>query len=292
MDWLRMPPLSALRAFAALAETCSITAAGAALNVSHAAVSQQLRALESHLGVKLTVKDGRGVALTADGTRLAEAVTDGFAEMARAIDALTGADADRPLHVSMTPSFAASWLMPRLADFRAQHPEIDLMVNATPDVVRLEPGGIDLAIRFGRGGWQGLECERLFTTHIVIVGARALLGERQISDPSDLLDYPWLQELGTDEASSWLRTHGVATGKVASLTQMPGHLVLEGLRQGQGIVATTRAFVDADIAAGHLRVLFEDDHPDSGYWLVTRPGVQRKSLRAFASWLRRQAASS
>ena len=100
------PPLSALRAFAALAETGSFTKAGEALNVSHAAISQQVRALEERLGVPLLPRDGRRGALTAEGERLAAALHAGFGGIARAVDELTGGDALRPLQVTTTPAFA------------------------------------------------------------------------------------------------------------------------------------------------------------------------------------------
>lgn len=286
MDWRNIPPLTALRAFAALAETRSVSRAGAMLNVSHAAVSQQMRALEAHLGLRLLRREGRGIALTPEGMQLAEAVTGGFAQIARAVEALTGAEADRPLHVTTTPTFAAGWLMPRIAGFRAKHPDIDLMLNPSPDLVDPAPGSIDLAIRFGRGDWPGMDCDMLLRTHLVVVAARSLIGERQITDPAELLEFPWVQEYGTNETTTWLLEHGVRSGRVRSLTQVPGHLVVEGLRSGQGVVATTRKFIEDDIAAGHVRVLFEDRRDDTGYWIVTHPGVQRGATRVFVRWLR------
>lgn len=288
MQWRTMPPLSMLRAFAALAEARSVSGAGRMLNVSHAAISQQIRALESRLGVRLLARNGRGVVLTAEGAQLAMAVADGFGAIARAVDEITGADAERPLQISTTPTFAAQWLMPRIGDFRSDHPDVDLMLNPSPDLVDPTPGGIDIAIRFGRGGWPGLEADMLLHSNIVVAAARRLIGDREITEPADLTDYPWLQEFGTNEASDWLHSKGVTERRMRGLTQVPGHLVLEGLRAGQGVVATTRAFVEADIAAGTVRVLFGDDDPQSGYWIVTRPGVLRPAARAFVTWLRRQ----
>src|SRR6056297_1332918 len=112
MDWQTLPPLTALRAFAALAETSSTTEAGVRLNVSHAAISQQVRQLEAHMGVVLVDRSGRQTRLTAQGRDLADALTLGFGAIARAVEALSGADAARPLQISTTPSFAAHWLMP------------------------------------------------------------------------------------------------------------------------------------------------------------------------------------
>jgi LysR family transcriptional regulator, glycine cleavage system transcriptional activator len=114
LDWRSLPSLNALRAFCALAQTGSFTRAGEVLNVSHAAVSQQVRALEERLGTSLAQREGRGAALTPEGERLAATLDAAFLAIARAVDELTGADAARPLQITTTPSFAMGWLMPRL----------------------------------------------------------------------------------------------------------------------------------------------------------------------------------
>src|SRR6056297_1364065 len=271
MDWQALPPLTALRAFAALAETGGTAAAGARLNVSHAAVSQQVKQLEAHLGVALVDRTGRQLRLTAEGRDLADALSLGFGAIARAVETLTGADADRPLQISTTPSFAAHWLMPCLSAFRQAHPQIDLMIDPTPRLIALEPGGIDIALRYGAGHWPGLESELLFRSPIVAVAAPQLVEGKRIECPADLADLPWLQEFGTNEASDWLRRRGVVKERAAGLMQV-----------------TVREWVRQDIAAGRLRLLFEEDG-DSGYHIVTRPGVLRAPAKAFVTWLRRQA---
>jgi LysR family transcriptional regulator, glycine cleavage system transcriptional activator len=289
MDWISLPPLAALRAFAAFAETGAYTSAGAALNVSHAAVGQQIRALEDRLGTRLVRREGRGAVLTPDGERLAKALETAFGTIRRAVDELTGADAARPLQLTMTPAFAARWLMPRLADFRHHHSVIELVLNPTAEVVPLAPGGVDLAIRDGAGDWPGLVSEMLFETTYVIAAAPSLIGDRRIERAEDLLDLPWLQEYGTDEVSAWLATRGVCCPAPGRISHLPGHLALEAMRAGAGVCATVRAYIEEDVAAGHLRILFEDSLPGWGYHIVTRPGVQRPPLRAFVGWLRGQA---
>lgn len=287
-DWRTLPPLSALRAFSAFADTGSVLRAGERLNVSHAAVSQQLRSLEAHMGVPLLDRSARRLALTAQGRQLADALAAGFGTIARAVDDLTGADADRPLQVSTTPGFAAQWLMPRMLDFRVRHPDIDVMINPTPDNVRLEPGGIDIAIRHGAGDWPGVDCERLFTTRLVVVAAPELVDGRSIEGPADLAGLPWVEEYGTNESTDWLKGKGLAAVRAGAVTRVPGNLMLQGLRQGQGVALTIRQWVEEDIAAGRLRLLFEE--PQAGaYHIVTRPGVPRPPARAFIAWLRRQA---
>jgi LysR family glycine cleavage system transcriptional activator len=205
------------------------------------------------------------------------------------VDALADTGSVRPLQVTMTPAFAVSWLMPRISDFRLQHPDIELMLNPTAEVVALAPGGVDVAIRFGDGKWKGLDAEPLLPTTFAIVAARSLVGDREFVDPEQLIDYPWLQELGTNELSLWLERQGVIAPGKLDITHLPGYMVLDGLRRGDGVTASARKFLEADIAAGNLRVLFEDARPGSGYYIVTRHGAMRPPLKVFVSWLRRHA---
>lgn len=289
MHWQSLPPLSALRAFAAFAETGSFSRAGAALNVSHAAVSQQVRALEERLGVLRVVRGGARGRLTPEGERLAQVLTAAFTTVAQAVDDLTSAEGGRPLQVTTTSAFATSWLMPRLSEFRHLHPEVELMLNPTSQLVDLAPGGVDVAIRFGAGTWRGLDARLLTPTSMVLVGAVSLLADRVIRTPRDILELPWLQELGTSEMSNWLRDHGVIAPRKESIIHLPGHLVIEGLRNGDGVSLASRVVVERELASGQLVALFEDAEPGLGYYIVTRPGVMRKPLRTFVSWLRRHA---
>ena len=140
MNWSTLPPLAALRAFSAYAQTRSVSQAGDLLNVSHAAISQQMRSLESHLGVALLDRSGRQLAFTPEGETLARTLTEAFGSISQTVDALTGADASRPLQISATPTFAAAWLMPRLSGFREKHPDVDMMIDPSAKVQPMEPG--------------------------------------------------------------------------------------------------------------------------------------------------------
>ncbi len=291
MDWRSLPSLNSLRTFAAVAEKKSLSGAGRALNVTHAAVSQQVRSLESVLGLQLVVREGRGVALTPEGDLLYSGLSEGFGKIQETVEALTREDSARPLNITTTPSFAVSWLMPRINDFRLNHPGIELMLNPTSEVVEMTPGGVDLAIRYGNGDWPGLEAELLLSSKFVVVGASCLIGDIEITRPEDLLQFHWLQELGSNELTLWMERQGVVPKSRMNITHLPGYMVLEGLRRGEGISATARVFVEPDIAAGNLKLLFEDEvYPGTGYHLVTRPGVNRPPLKAFLSWLRKMRA--
>ena len=288
MSWTDFPSLNNLRAFATLAETGSYSRAAAALNISHAAVSQQVKALEARLGVTLVVREGRGVKLSSQGAVLARHLTAGLAAIREGVEALTGADLSRPIQVTMSPAFADCWLMPRLTDFQRHHPDVTLMLNPTAEVIELTPGGIDLAIRFGRGKWPGLELTPLLLPDMVVVGTRKLIAGRNIRDPTMLIEMPWLQELGTNEVAEWMDRRGISPKRSPRITHMPGHLIMEAVARGDGLTYTARCFVEAKIRSGQLVELFSE-RDTGGYYIVTRPGPQRAPVRAFIRWLKRQA---
>lgn len=288
MNWRSLPPLSALRAFAAFAETRNVVAAGDALGVSHAAISQQLRTLEAHLDLPLLDRSGRSLAMTPAGEQLATALQSGFAGIIDVVEHLTGAQEGRPLHISVTPTFAASWLMPRLPGFRALHPNVDIMIDPSAQLVTFDSGGIDVALRYGDGSWPGTETSLLLSSPMVVVAAPSLVGEEDFADIAELSRFPWLEELGTSEATAWHRRFGVPRAKLGMM-QVPGNLLLDGARDGQGVAVTVQAFVERDIAAGRLRLLHVEERPGAGYHIVTRVGVQRQWTKAFVGWLRREA---
>ncbi|QDC08311.1 LysR family transcriptional regulator [Oceanicola sp. D3] len=281
-----LPPPAMLRAFAALAEAGSITAAGEALGVTHAAISQQIRALESHLGVALVQRDGRSVRLTEAGEELGAAVSGGFALIGDAVTRITGQGEGRPVQITTTPMFAAHWLMPRLAGFRERFPEVELMLNPSPQLATLSPGGVDIAIRHGKGDWPGVVTEMLIASEYVIVAAPELLAGRKIGRAEDLLELPWLQEFGTNEVDEWLKSQGVTEARAKLHSHLPGNFLLDAARRGEGVAATTRALIEEDIEAGTLTVLFNRGPVAEGYHIVTRPGPLRPPAAKFVKWLR------
>ena len=286
-----MPPLSSLRSFEAAARHLSYSEAGRELNVTHAAVAQQVRRLEEWLGTGLLFREGRGLALSDEGRLLSSRLTAGFETLADALDELNQREAERGVKISMTPSFAASWMMGRLGAFRNEHPEIELMLSPSPQLVDLKRDGFDLAIRFGTGDWEGLEVEPLIPARFRIVAAKSLLGKRKVVKPEQLGDFPWVHELGLDELGTWLRCHGLEDiHSKQGILHLPGHLVLQAVREGQGIACTASVFVEEDIRQGRLVSLFEsDEREQTGYYLVRRPGPLRGPLKTVIDWLRAEA---
>jgi DNA-binding transcriptional LysR family regulator len=248
-------------------------------------VSQQVKSLEEHTGVRLVIRQGREVRLTEDGAALAWHLLRGFSAMGEGVEALTRAAANRPVQVTMSPAFAVSWLMPRLRDFQNQHPQITLMLNPTAELIDPTSAGMDLAIRYGDGDWPNMEVALLLLSDMLVVGARELIGNRDISDTSILVDMPWLQELGTNEVAEWMERHGLVNNRQMKITHMPGNLIMDAVRRGDGLTYTARCFVDEDIRSGKL-VELSSERGVGGYYIVTRGGVLRPPVKAFVKWLK------
>ena len=182
MDWKDLPSLASLRAFEALARQGSLSAAARELNVTHAAVSQHLRHLETEFGEVLARRDGQGMQLTEAGHELAAALGEGFARIAEGVLTLRNRRETRPVVVALTPSFAEVWLMPRIGAFWAAHPEVELRLVPSTGLSDMRREGIDIAIRFGRGDWPGIEAEPLALSRFVVVAAPGFTRARTLAD--------------------------------------------------------------------------------------------------------------
>lgn len=292
MDWSIMPPLAALRAFEATARHGTFSAAARELNVTPAAVNQQVRSLERDLATPLVQREGRGVALTAAGNSLARDLSAGFTRIRDGVDRIAELGATRPLRITMTPTFGTHWFMPRYSSFREAHPEIDLVLHPTGELVDLNAGTHDIAIRFGDGNWPGLESELLFESCFMIVAAPELLKSVPEQGLEALDQLPWFTETGADEVNRWRTAQGMTGRGPSNISELPGHMILEALRDGHGVGTVTHEFVWQDIEAGRLVAVWQDCRRGTGYNLVHRPGVLRPAAKSFAQWIKREAAKT
>jgi LysR family transcriptional regulator, glycine cleavage system transcriptional activator len=281
-NWREMPSLTALRAFAATAELRSFSQAARALNVTTAAVAQQVRSLEEHLGQSLVQRDGRGMSLTAGGSQLATAVSEGFAAFGRGVEALRSGGLDRPVKVTLTASFAAQWLMPRLRDFWDRHPDIGLSLHPDARVIDLHREGFDVGIRYGKGDWPGLEPRFLASARLVIAGAPEILGERTSLDRDEMAAMDWILSPNWPEQDNYLRSLGLDPAKLSRSDFPNEELSLAAARQGLGLVVESIALVESDVENRRLRVVHDSRETLPAYFWVTLPGPQRAATRAIS----------
>ena len=283
----RLPPLNSLRAFESAARLLSFTKAADELAVTQSAVSHQVKTLEDWAGLPLFRRDGRAVALTEAAAKFLPAVTQALDQLALAGRKLQAVDPGQGwLTVAVMPSFAGKWLVPRLADFRAKHPNIDVWL-ATFEAQSGELGpDIDMAIRYGREEWPGLTTIKFLEEELFPVCAPSVAAK--LKDPAHLAGTTLLHDELREDWAMWLRTAGVMT---VDATRGPGFddsgLLIQAAIEGLGVALGRSVLVKGDLDAGRLIRPFATSLPGGGaYSLVYPPDLETApKIKAFREWL-------
>ena len=284
-----LPSLNALKAFEAAARHESFTLAAAELNVTHAAISRHIRELEVWLGTKLFVRTGRGVELTEKGGSYVADITRGFDVLAAATESVSSRRRRRrqQLVVSVEPSFAALWLVPRLGRFTAANPEIELVVDSSHRLVDFARDEADIGIRYGRGIWPNVASDVLTRTNMTPVCSPALLRARHIRDPSDLQPGLLLQEETRRYWYEWLKAAGVCDRISPEGPTLGLHLTIPAAEAGQGFALADEVIAGDALVGGRLVKPFAISVAEYGYYFV-RDAARKdsKAMAAFHAWLK------
>ena len=290
MDWSDIPSLAALRAFEAAARHRSFTAAAGELNVTHAAIAHHVRRLEADLDETLITREGRGIAVTPTGRDLADALGTGFATIAEGVGRIRDSAETRPLMLSVTPSFAANWLMPRIGDFWARHPEIQINIAPSTELVDLRRDGIDMAIRYGDGSWPDLRVELLTDGDFWAVAHPKLLSGRVANCLGDVTDLPWVIETYLLERSAMIEAEGVDMDRLQIKLMNSNALALSAVQAGLGVSLQPKSLVERQVAEGTLVRICALDEGPLGYYALTVPDRTSPRLRILRRWLHGQVA--
>ena len=291
----RLPPLASVRAFEAAARTENFTAAAAELGMTQAAVSYQVKSLEERMGAPLFIREKGRVRLTPLGTRLLPALSNAFDTLEAAFASHREED-ESLLTITTTHTFANTWLAWRLGAFQIDHPDLAVRMTTSNDLIDLRSGDADVAIRAGRGDWEGLEHHKLFKSSFTpmaspacITEAEARLGrtleprdlQRQnLINPNDDWWQQWFADNGVPADDGTFRRPGVRLDSQAD----EGHAAMAG----QGFALLTPILWKGDVASGRLSIPFPDRVSTRGwaYWLVY-PSERRMvpKVKRFREWL-------
>jgi LysR family transcriptional regulator, glycine cleavage system transcriptional activator len=290
-------PLNALRAFASAAENGGIRSAARDLAVSHSAVSRHIRALERWLGVGLLEHDPitHGFRLTSQGQRLAVAVQGALKDIRTAVDAVREQRSRHAVTLSVAPSFATRWLLPRLPAFERGNPKVEISIVVDQRLEDLRVSGADLAIRMGQGPWVGADAQPLMNDALYPVMNPAAW--KKAGQPRALADLCHVRLLhDRDPQATWALWRGAHGPENLDVRKGPrfssSDLVLHAAAQGLGVALARHRLVAEDIRNGVLVRPFGPQAVvlDNAYWIITTPQRPlRPAMKLVIAWLRREA---
>ncbi|KXF81844.1 transcriptional regulator GcvA [Enterovibrio coralii] len=293
----QLPPLNALRAFESVARLTSIKEAAEELHVTPAAVSQQIKSLESYLDVQLFERKVRSLALTEAGEQLYPFMEEGFSKLEEGIRQLRRRQQSNELVVSASPTFAAKWLLPRLGSFYQAYPQYRLRVDACESLVNFRTDGVDVALRYGAGNYTGLYSQEMIPEEVIPVCSPSLLeGGKPLQTADDLRHHMLLRSVWqTGHASApcwgmWLRAAGITdVDPDAGYQFSTEFLAIQAAIEGQGIALTIKAMVNKDIEAGRLVCPFGESASQraafSYYLVCPESHLRLKKVQAFKRWI-------
>ncbi|MNZ26290.1 HTH-type transcriptional activator AmpR [compost metagenome] len=280
-------PLNALRAFEASARHLSFTRAAIELCVTQAAVSHQVKSLETQLNVTLFKRLPRGLMLTREGETLLPVLRESFDRIAQTLECFEGGHYREVLTVGAVGTFAVGWLLPRLADFQARYPYIDLRLSTNNNRVDVAAEGLDYAIRFGSGAWHGTEALPLLEAPLSVL-CTPQIAER-LHTPADLLQQTLLRSYRTDEWQAWFQVAGVPSALQPSRTVVFDSSLgmMEAAQHGVGVALAPPLMFERLLASDAIRQPFAFSISTGSYWLTRlQSRAESTAMQAFKDWLR------
>ena len=296
-----LPPLNALRAFESAGRHLSFTKASAELNVTPAAISHQVKALEELLEVPLFRRLTRALRLTDAGQAALPALSQGFDKLAQGVEQMRAHCASGVLTISVSPSFGAMWLVPRLEHFRIRHPDIEIRIDGTDRRVDLARDDADVALRYGPGGYNGVRVDYLFSPVNTPVCSPALLsGEHPLRQPDDLRHHTLLHVDWKNADASWRMWLLAAASHDIDPTRGPRfteeNMAVQSALDGHGVALIGDILVADHLAAGRLVRPFDPSLSTpltfSFYLLSAKDSAELPKVAAFRDWLLEEARAS
>ena len=284
-------PLNALRAFESSARHLSFTRAARELNVTQAAVSQQVRALEERLGAQLFKRLPRGLGMTDEGQALLPVLSDAFGRIDAVLKQFEGGHFHEVLTVGVVGTFAVGWLMPRLNLFRSAYPFVELRLLTHNNLVDFAAEGFDFAIRFGDGNWPGTQAVALLDAPLSALCAPEVA--KRLRTPRDLAAETLLRSYRADEWALWLTAAGLPESAVRGPVFDSSRLMVEAAMLGAGVALAPARMFERELQAGRLVRPFDVEVDTGGYWLTwLKSKRMAPAMQVFRDWIVEQAAQA
>ena len=282
--------LRALQAFDETATHSSLSKAASALNVTHAAISRQIKQLELHLGVSLFHRRPNGVELTQAGERLYQSTRGAFSALQLGVLDVKRLHHRQSITVSLSTSLALKWLVPRLSSFQQKHPGIALLLDTNDAFADFDTSEVDVALRFGKPGWEGLHHELIQREELIVVASPSLVADATLPMNADQITrLPLLHDAFNIGWESWADQVGLGRDEISAqnIKYVDSAVLLEAAIDGQGVALARHLLAARDLELGRLLRLDNSTVPlDRGLHFVCRPGDQeRVTIRIFRKWL-------
>lgn len=277
-------PLNALRAFQVSARHLSFTRAASELNLTQSAVSQHVKNLESRLGVSLFRRVPRGLVLTDEGLALVPVLSESFDRIQAVLASYRGTVPKQVLSVGVVGTFAVGWLLPRIHNFQAQHPHIELRLFSNNNRVDLTTEGLDFAIRFGDGNWHGIEACPLLSAPLSLVCSP--VAASRLRSPRDVLYEPLLRSYRPDEWPAWFEAAGLEPPVITGSIFDSSTVLANAVAQGAGVALLPVRLFEQELLSGRICRPFTLEIETGRYWLthIASRG-ENQPMSAFRSWL-------
>lgn len=293
----KLPPLNSIRAFEATARNLSFTKAANELNVSAGAISQQVKLLEDYLAIQLFKRKNRKIMLTDEAQVGLPQIIKGLDHLLEGINAIQNYQIDKPLTITLPPTFATRWLIPRLNSFQKLHPEIDVRIDATYKVLDLINDDIDAGIRFCSGNHPEFQADFLFSQKIMVVCSPALLEKGvKLEVPEDLENFTllhcdfhlWTSTKAQPDWDMWFSLAGIDNFDTSRGVYFSQHdLLVQAAIEGQGVALVASVSADKAIKEGLLISPFKCNIPldDSYYFICSKMKSNLPRVKVFRNWL-------
>jgi len=277
-------PLNALRAFEAAARHLNVTRAALELRVTQAAVSHHIKLLEEQLGAPLFRRLPRGLTLTDEGAALVPMLNDAFDRMTATLDRFAAGRLREIVNIGVVGTFATGWLLPRLPEFEALHPHVDLRIMTNNNRVDLAGEGLDLAIRFGDGAWHGTDAVPILEAPMTPLCAASTA--RRLAHPTDLGREVLLRSYRPDEWKLWFDAAGVATPPIRGPIFDASPTMAAAAASGVGVALLPARMFEHDLASGRLAQPFNLGIDAGRYWLTRlKSRSETAAMSAVRQWL-------